>query len=64
MAPPRPVSPLSSWLEELLASRALPVGALGALAVAAALYLTGLMLGRLGRGAAGRCWWPWRWRSS
>lgn len=43
MATPRPVSPVSSRLEELLSSRALPVAAFGALAVAAALFLTGLI---------------------
>lgn len=43
MANPRPVSPFSSRLEELLSSSALPVAASGALAVAAALYLTGLI---------------------
>jgi hypothetical protein len=43
MPPPRPVSPFSSWLEELLASRAVPVTAFGALAVVATPYLTGLI---------------------
>ncbi len=43
MAPPRPVPPLSSWLEELLSSSALPVAGFGTLVVAAALYLTGLI---------------------
>jgi hypothetical protein len=43
MAPPRPVSPFLSRLGEFLSSRALPAGAFGALAIAAALYLTGLI---------------------
>jgi hypothetical protein len=43
MAAPRPQSPLSRWLEEFLTSRVLPVAALGVLAIAAALYLAGLL---------------------
>jgi hypothetical protein len=43
MAFPRPASPYSRWLEDLLASRAFPITALAAAAVAAALYLAGLL---------------------
>ena len=41
MATPRTASPFSLWLEDLLGSRALPVAVLVAVAIAAALYLTG-----------------------
>jgi hypothetical protein len=43
MASPRLDSPPATWLKELLHSRVLPVAALGAAAVAAAFYLTGLL---------------------
>ena len=43
MAPPRPVSPLSRWLQDVLGGRAFPAAALGAIAVAAALSFAGLL---------------------
>src|SRR5512137_1417671 len=43
MADPRPVTPSSSRLETFLSSRAFPGAVLAAAAVAAALYLAGLL---------------------